>query len=74
MATIEWWRFVNIFVAGNFAVVLAVAKLPTMIEFCVLDWNAFTITVTSVSYWVAFVFYAASVYTSIIPIVWNTTV
>ena len=43
MATVEKWMFVNMFVAENFAVILAVAKLPTMIAIWVLDWSAFTV-------------------------------
>ena len=39
MATFERWTFVNMFVAENFVVVLAVANLPTMIAFLVLDWS-----------------------------------
>ena len=74
MATVELWTFVNMFVAENFAVVLAVAKLPTMIAFLVLDWSEFTVAAASVSYWVAFVVSAASVTTSTVPIFWNTTV
>ena len=74
MATVERWKFVNIFVPENFAVVLAVAKLSRMIAFLVLDWSAFTVAAASVSYWVAFVVSAASVSTSVVPILWNTTV
>ena len=74
MATVERWTFVNMFVAENFAVVLAVAKLPTMIVFWVLGWSSFTVAPASVSYWVAFVVSAASVSTSIVPIFWNATV
>ena len=56
------------FVAGNFAVVLAVAKLPTMIAFWVLDWSVFTVATASVYYWVAFVVSAASISTSVVTI------
>ena len=53
-------------------VVLAVAVLPTMVAFWVLDWSAFSVAAASVSYWVAFFVSAASISTSIVPIFWNT--
>ena len=74
MVTAEKWTFVNMFVAENFVVVLAVAKFPTMIAFWVLDWSAFTVAAASVSYWVAFVVSASFVCTSTVPVFWNTTV
>ena len=33
MATVELWTFVNMFVTENFAVILAVAELPTRLCF-----------------------------------------
>ena len=66
--------FVNMFVAENFAVVLVITKLPTMIAFWVLDWSALTVAAASIYYWVVFVVFAASVSTYIFPIFWNTTV
>ena len=66
MATVERWMFVNMLVAENFAVVLAVANLPMMIAFWVLDSSALTVAADSVS--------AASVFTSFVPIFWNATV
>ena len=74
MATVERWSFVNMFVAENFVVILAVAKLPTMIAFWVMDWSAFTVAAASFSYWVAFFVSAASVSTSVVPFFWNATV
>ena len=74
MTTLERWKFVDMFVAKNFAVVLAVAKLPTMIAFWVLDWSSFTVATASVSYWGAFVVPIASISTSIVRIFWKTTI
>ena len=74
MATVEGWTFVDIFVTENFAVVLAVAKLPTMIAFWVLDWSSFTVATASVSYWGAFVVPIASISTSIVRILWKTKI
>ena len=62
------------FETEKFAVILDVAKLPTMIAFWVLERSAFTVAAASVSYWVVFVVSAASVSTYIVPIFWNTTV
>ena len=62
------------FVTENFAVILAVAKIPTRVAFCVLDWSAFGVAVASSSYWVAFVVSAASVTTTVVIIFWNATV
>ena len=74
MATVERWTFVNMFVAEKFALILAVAKLPTMIAFWVLDWSAFIVAAASVSYWVAFVVSVASVSNPAVLIFWNATV
>ena len=68
MATIERWKFFNMFVTENFSVILAITKLPTRVAFWVLDWSAFGVAVASVSYWVAFVLSAAPVTTPVILI------
>ena len=62
------------FFTENFAVILAVAKLPARVPFWVLDWSAFGVAADSVSYWVSFVVSAASVNTPVVLIFWNTTV
>ena len=74
MATVEQWTFVNIFVNENFAVILALTKLPTRVAFWVLDWSAFGVVAASVSYFVVFVVSAASVNTPVVIIFWNATV
>ena len=62
------------FVTEHFAVIIAVAKLPMMIAFWVLDWSAFSVATDSVSYWVAFVVSSASVSNPVVLIFWNATV
>ena len=74
MATVERWKFVNIFVPENFAVILAVANLPTRVAFWVLDWSTFGVAAASVSYWVACVVSTASVVTPVVLIFWNAAV
>ena len=74
MATVERWKFVNMFVTENFAVILAVAKLPTRVAFWVLDWGAFGVVAASISYWVAFFVSATSVATPVVLFFWNATV
>ena len=74
MATVERWTFVNMFVTENFAVILAVTKVPTRVPFWVLDCSALVVAADSVSYWDVFVVSAASVTTSVFPIFWNATV
>ena len=74
MATVERWTFVNMFVTEKFAVILAVAKLPTMIGFWVLDRSAFTAAAAPVSYWIVFVVSTASVSDSVVLIFWNATI
>ena len=61
MATVERWTFVNMFVTENFAVILAVTKVPTRVAFWVLDCIALVVAAASVSYWVVFFVSAASV-------------
>ena len=74
MANVERWTFVNMLVTEKFAVILAVAKLPMRVAFWVLDWSAFGVATASISYWVEFVVFAASVATPVVLIFWNTTV
>ena len=74
MATVERWKFVNMFVTENFPVILSIAKLPTRVAFWVLDWSAFGVAVASVSYWVAFVLSATPVTTTVVLILWNAVV
>ena len=74
MATFERWTFVNMFVTENFALILAVTKLPTRVAFWVLDWSEFGVATASVSYWVEFVVSADSVATSVVLFFWNAKV